>query len=140
MDHNTLLLLYAALSVAGLVLLIVYFKVSAFLALIIASIFVGLCAGLEPLKIVKAFQDGVGGVLGSIAIIIGLGTILGKIFAAPKGQGAHSRVGRICAFGDKRVTHHQDIGQVVHHRVKKIAAGQSGSAFGYPTQQFFSAA
>src|SRR6185436_8321685 len=102
MDHNTLLLLYAALSVAGLVLLIVYFKVSAFLALIIASIFVGLCAGLEPLKIVKAFQDGVGGVLGSIAIIIGLGTILGKIFAESGGaEIVSSRLIQI--FGPKRL-------------------------------------
>src|SRR3954462_8450818 len=100
MDHNTLLVFYAALSVAGLVLLIVYFKVSAFLALIIASIFVGLCCGLEPLKIVKAFQDGVGGVLASIAMIIALGTVLGKIFAESGGaEVVASRL--IHAFGPK---------------------------------------
>src|SRR6266545_243656 len=67
------------------------------------------------------------------------GDVLGKILTVPKGQGTHSRAGRVSAFGDERVTHHQDIGQVVHHRVKKIAAGQSGSAFGYSTQQLFSA-
>lgn len=85
MHSNAALLLYTALAVAGLVFLIVRLKVSAFVALILASIFIGLCAGLEPARITKAFQDGVGGVLGSIAVIIGLGTILGKMLAESGG-------------------------------------------------------
>src|SRR5687767_3642247 len=85
MATNTALLLYTAIAVAGLVFLIVRLKVSAFVALIIASLFVGLAAGMEPARMLKAFQDGVGGVLGSIAAIIGLGTILGKMLAESGG-------------------------------------------------------
>src|SRR5688572_2364049 len=85
MAPNTALLIYAAIAVAGLIFLIVRLKVSAFVALIIASIFVGLAGGMKPAAVMKAFQDGVGGVLGSIAIIIGLGTILGKVLAESGG-------------------------------------------------------
>jgi GntP family gluconate:H+ symporter len=76
---NTALLVYAALTVGGLIALIVRFKVSAFIALTVASIFLGLLSGLSPGAVLKAFQDGVGAVLGSIALVIALGTILGKI-------------------------------------------------------------
>lgn len=82
---SSLLLLYTALAVAGLVFLIVRLKVTAFVALILASLFTGLAAGMEPARIMKAFQDGVGAVLASIAMIIGLGTILGKMLAESGG-------------------------------------------------------
>lgn len=85
MNSNAALLLYAGLAVAGLIFLIVRLKVSAFIALTIASIFVGLASGTEPARVLKAFQEGVGGVLGSIAMILGLGTILGKILAESGG-------------------------------------------------------
>ena len=85
MAPNTALLLYTAIAVAGLIFLIVRLKVSAFIALILASVFVGLAAGMKPAPLLKAFQDGVGGVLGSIAMIIGLGTVLGKMLAESGG-------------------------------------------------------
>jgi GntP family gluconate:H+ symporter len=102
MSHDTALLLYTAIAVAGLVFLIVRLKVSAFVALIIASIFVGLAAGMKPAALMKAFQDGVGGVLGSIAVIIGLGTILGKMLAESGGaEVISSRL--IALFGTQRL-------------------------------------
>jgi GntP family gluconate:H+ symporter len=85
MNSNAALLLYAGLAVAGLIFLIVHLKVSAFIALTIASIFVGLVSGMEPADLLLAFQNGIGAVLGSIAIILGLGTILGKILAESGG-------------------------------------------------------
>ena len=90
MAPNTALLLYTAIAVAGLIFLIVRLKVSAFIALILASVFVGLAAGMKPAPLLKAFQDGVGGVLGSIAMIIGLGTVLGKMLAESGGAEAIS--------------------------------------------------
>jgi len=103
MASNSSLLLLTGLSVAGLVLLIVRFKVSAFIALIAASLFMGLAAGMEPAKVLKAFQDGVGATLGTIAMIIGLGTILGKILAET--GGAEVIAQRLLAlFGPKRLT------------------------------------
>jgi gluconate:H+ symporter, GntP family len=102
MAHETALLLYTAIAVAGLVFLIVRLKVSAFVALIIASVFVGLAAEMQPAALMKAFQDGVGGVLGSIAVIIGLGTILGKMLA--ESGGAEVISSRLIAFfGTRRL-------------------------------------
>ncbi len=69
------------MAVAALITLIVRFKISAFVSLTLASIFLGLAAGLSPPVVFKAFQDGFGAVLGSISLIVALGTILGKILA-----------------------------------------------------------
>ena len=49
MLSNTALLVCAGVAVAGLIFLIVRLKVSAFVALILASLFVGIAAGMEPL-------------------------------------------------------------------------------------------
>jgi heme A synthase len=78
LSHDASLLVFALIAVVGLILLIARFKLNAFVALILASLFVGLCAGMGLLEIVTSFQEGVGAMLGSIAIVIGLGTILGK--------------------------------------------------------------
>lgn len=85
LSHETSLLVFALLAVIGLVVLIARFKLNAFVALILASVFVGLCSGLELTRIGQSFADGVGGVLGFIAAIIGLGTILGKMLGESGG-------------------------------------------------------
>jgi gluconate:H+ symporter, GntP family len=85
LSHEASLLVFALLAVIGLVVLIARFKLNAFVALILASVFVGLCSGLELTRIGQSFADGVGGVLGSIAAIIGLGTILGKMLGESGG-------------------------------------------------------
>ena len=102
MQSNAALLLYTAIAVAGLVFLIVRLKVSAFVALILASLFIGLATGMQPARIMKAFQDGVGGVLASIAMIIGLGTILGKMLAESGGAQVISEK-LIALFGPKHL-------------------------------------
>lgn len=99
---QNLLLIYTVLAIAGLVLLIVRFKVSAFIALTLASIFLGLCAGLAPGAILKAFQDGVGGVLGSITLVIALGTVLGKLLGETGGAEAIA-LWLLRSFGSKRL-------------------------------------
>ena len=79
------LLLGAAVSVVGLIFLIARFKLNAFVALALAAVFVGLWSGMELPGIGKSFGEGVGGVLGTIAPIIGLGTILGKLLGESGG-------------------------------------------------------
>lgn len=102
MSANTNILLFAVLSVVILVLLIVRWKVSSFIALIAASVLLGLCAGMEPARFMQSFQDGVGGVLGSIAMIIALGAVLGKVLAET--GGAEAIALRIAAlFGPGRL-------------------------------------
>ena len=82
---NTSLLVYALAAVVGLVFLIASLKLNSFVALILASLFVGLCSGMKLVNIAKSFQEGVGAVLGSVAIVVGLGTILGKMLAESGG-------------------------------------------------------
>lgn len=86
MASDTRLLLAAAGAVVVLVLLIVRLKLSAFIALMVASLLAGLLAGLDLLATAKAFQAGMGAVLGSIAAIIGLGTVLGKMLVESGGS------------------------------------------------------
>jgi gluconate:H+ symporter, GntP family len=85
MSKETELLLIALAGVVALVLLIARFKVNAFVALMVASVFVGLASRMKPADIAKSFQDGMGATLGGIAVVIGLGTILGKFLAESGG-------------------------------------------------------
>jgi len=84
-DHNTFLLLCVAFSVILLIVAVAVLKLHAFLALTLASVVMGLCGGMKPVEVAKSFQEGVGNVLASIAVVVGLGTILGKLLAESKG-------------------------------------------------------
>ncbi|MDB6151338.1 MAG: permease DsdX [Chthoniobacter sp.] len=75
------LLLLALVVIIGLIVLIARFKCNAFVALMLAAIAVGLGSGMPLPGIAKSFQEGVGNTLGFLAMIIGLGTILGKLLA-----------------------------------------------------------
>src|SRR5262245_66462385 len=81
MTHDAQLLLTAGLAMAALLLLIGWCKLPGFIALAIASFSLGLGAGKNPLEVVRGFSDGFGGVLGSIAMVIALGAVLGKAMA-----------------------------------------------------------
>ncbi|MFL5487750.1 MAG: GntP family permease [Gemmatimonadaceae bacterium] len=96
------LLLFAFLAVVALITLIARFKVHPFIALVLTSLAMGVAAGMPAATAIKAFQDGVGNVLGFIAIVVGLGTMLGKIMAE---SGAATRIAAtlIAAFGAARV-------------------------------------
>lgn len=72
-------------AIVGLIILVAHFKVNAFIALILASLFVGICSGKPLLDCAKAFQDGVGQTLAFIAVVVGLGTMLGKMLAESGG-------------------------------------------------------
>src|SRR5882672_491843 len=100
--HSISLLLYTLIAVIGLIVLIARYKVNSVIALVLASLFIGLSAGMEPAQLLKAFRDGVGGVLGSIAMILGLGSMLGKMLAE---SGGAERIARTLVdwFGERRV-------------------------------------
>lgn len=102
MTHDARLLLYAALAVAGLILLIARAKVHPFIALVGVSVAMGAAAGMPLLDVVAAFQGGVGNALGFIAVVVGLGTMLGKMMAE---SGAATRIATtlIALFGERRV-------------------------------------
>ncbi|AHM59197.1 gluconate transporter [Flammeovirgaceae bacterium 311] len=73
------LLFAVLLGIALLLLLILYFRIQAFLALLMASIAVGLLAGMPLLQIIDSVQVGMGSTLGFIAIVVGLGAMFGAI-------------------------------------------------------------
>ena len=77
-------------SIVLIVLTIVKLKFHPFLALLLASFFVGAMMGMSPLDMVNAIESGIGGTLGFLAAVIGLGTILGKMMEV---SGAAERIG-----------------------------------------------
>src|SRR5436190_21641294 len=85
MTEPATLLIIAAIGVALVVLLITWARIPAFLALAIAALFVGLATRMPLAEIPRAFQAGMGDTLGSISMVIGLGTVIGKLLAESGG-------------------------------------------------------
>src|SRR5438876_10298301 len=102
MSHNSTLLLIALIAVVGLIVVIARLKLNSFVALMLASLFVGVCSGMELSDVPKSFLEGMGKVLGDIAMVIGLGTILGKMLAESGGATIVAE-GLIHALGKKRL-------------------------------------
>lgn len=66
-------------SITLIIFTILKLKLHPFLALLLASFFVGFSMNMHPLDMVNAIEQGVGSTLGFLAIVIALGTILGKM-------------------------------------------------------------
>ncbi|KGM29243.1 D-serine transporter DsdX [Photorhabdus aegyptia] len=77
-------------SIVLIVFTIIKLKIHPFLALLLASFYVGVLMGMNPVEMVSAIQRGVGDTLGFLAVVIGLGTILGKMMEI---SGAAERIG-----------------------------------------------
>ena len=82
---STSLLLVAFVGVALVVVLITWLRVPAFIALAAGAFLVGVGARMPLADIPRAFQQGVGDTLGFIAMVIGLGTVMGKLLAESGG-------------------------------------------------------
>ena len=78
--------------ISVLVGLILYSRIHAFPALIIAAIVTGLVGGMPFSKVIASVTKGFGGTLGSIGIIIGFGIMMGAIFEK---SGAAKRMARV---------------------------------------------
>ncbi|THV43071.1 GntP family transporter [Glycomyces buryatensis] len=94
------LILIGLAGIGLLLFLVVRLKMQAFYALILVSIIVGIAAGLplttiaatdtdpERLGVIQAIIAGVGGTLGSVAVLVALGSMLGKIIEISGGADA----------------------------------------------------
>ncbi|MFJ7418579.1 GntP family permease [Streptomyces uncialis] len=119
------LLTVAALGIVLLLFLIIKARLQPFVALLAVSIAVGLSAGLSVTQLfgtvqksdaVSLIESGMGGTLGHVAIIIGLGTMLGAILEVS--GGAEVLASRLLGlFGEKRAP---------------LAMGLTGVIFGIP--------
>jgi gluconate:H+ symporter, GntP family len=123
-DTTAGLLLLSAAAIAVLLFLIIKVKLEPFIALLIAGFALALAAGLPVQEIVgtplkastSLLETGFGGILGHIAVIVGLGTVLGAILE--RSGGADVLVERLLrVFGD---------------RGAPIAMGLTGLVFGIP--------
>ncbi|MES1201845.1 MAG: gluconate:H+ symporter [Pseudomonadota bacterium] len=88
------LLALAAACVLGMVVLIAWLRLSAFLSLIIASAALGFAAHMDGLAVVAALQKGFGDIVGSVGLVLVLGTILGALIA---GAGGADRIALLVA-------------------------------------------
>jgi gluconate transporter len=95
------LLLLTLASIVLLLILILWLRLHAFLALLLTSMALGIAAGMEPLRVLKSIQNGFGEALGFIAVVVALGAIIGRLVE-------HSGGGRVLAesmlrlFGPER--------------------------------------
>lgn len=88
------------LCIVLLILLISWLKINAFLAFLITSITAGLLLGIDPSKMGKVLEKGVGDMLGSLVVVIIGGAMLGKL-VAETGAAQQIASGLMKAFGEK---------------------------------------
>lgn len=103
MEHSMYLLLITVISIVLLLILVMRFKIHAFISLLLVSAFVGLGAGMGFDEVLTSIQEGMGGILGFIAIIVGLGSILGKMLEVSGGAEALAR-NIVSLFGTAKTT------------------------------------
>lgn len=88
--QGSYLLLLTLASILLLLVLILAAKLHAFLALILTSLALGIAAGMTPQALLKSIQTGFGEALGFIAVVVGLGAMIGRFVE-------HSGGGRVLA-------------------------------------------
>ncbi|MEU6696595.1 gluconate:H+ symporter [Pseudonocardia sp. NPDC046786] len=69
----------AVAAVALLLALIIWLKVPAFLALLIVAVATALAGGMAPADIMPTVIEGMGSTLGNVALLVGLGAMLGAV-------------------------------------------------------------
>ena len=95
-------LVIVAIGVILLLLLMIRFKMNGFIALVLVALAVGLMQGMPLDKVIGSIKAGVGGTLGSLALIMGFGAMLGKMLAD---CGGAQRIATtlIAKFGKKHI-------------------------------------
>lgn len=95
------LLLIAAGAVALLLFLIIKVKMHAFVALVLVSLLTALAAGIPVADVPKALTFGFSNTLGSVALLVGFGVMIGRLLEVTGGAQvlADTLIGR---FGEKR--------------------------------------
>lgn len=82
------IILIVAAGVTLLLMMVLKFKLSAFISLLITSIVVGILAGMPLSQITASIQEGMGSTLGFIATVVGLGAIFGQLLESSGGARA----------------------------------------------------
>ncbi len=97
------LIIVAVLAVVLLLFLVMRTKLQAFIALLVVSLLVGLAVGMSPADIITTIEEGMGGTLGFIAVIIGLGAMFGEMLRV-SGGAERLALTLMDKFGEKNVS------------------------------------
>ena len=97
------ILLVVIIGIALLLVQVLYFKMPAFVALLIASIVTGILGGLSGVAVMQSVEQGMGSTLGFVATVVGLGAIFGGILEASGGAMAISK-GLMKSFGEQNAS------------------------------------
>ncbi|GAA1166339.1 GntP family permease [Ornithinimicrobium humiphilum] len=95
------LLAIAAVAVAVLLVLIIKLRMHAFVALILVSLLTGLAAGIPFGDIARVATSFFGSTLGSVALLVGLGAMIGRLLEVTGGAQVLADT-LITRFGEKR--------------------------------------
>ncbi|MCK1994953.1 gluconate permease [Peribacillus muralis] len=95
-------LVIVALGIVALLILIMGLKLNTFISLIVVSFGVALALGMPLDEIVKTIEAGLGGTLGHLALIFGLGAMLGKLIA-DSGGAQRIAMTLVNKFGEKNI-------------------------------------
>lgn len=106
----------AAGAIALLLLLIIRFKIHAFIALVVVSVLTALAAGIPVDQVVPTLLDGFGGTLANVALLVGLGVMIGSMLEVTGGAAVLAGA-LIKLFGEKRAP---------------LALGVASLIFGFP--------
>lgn len=74
-----MLIFIMIVAVLLLLLLIIKFKMHAFVALVLVSLLIALTAGISVDKILPTLLTGFGNMLASVALLVGLGAMIGRL-------------------------------------------------------------
>ncbi|WP_275003792.1 GntP family permease [Promicromonospora iranensis] len=110
------LLLIAAAAVALLLFLIIRLKLHAFVALVLVSLLTAVAAGIPIADIPDALLTGFSGTLGSVALLVGFGVMLGRLLETTGGAQVLADT-LIARFGEKHAP---------------LALGVAALIFGFP--------
>ncbi|MBK5538912.1 permease DsdX [Pseudomonas sp. TH05] len=94
------LLGYAAMAIIALIVLIARYRINPFIVITLVSVGLALLAGMPPSGVITAYEAGVGKTLGHIALVVALGTMLGKMMAESGGADQVART-LIDRFGER---------------------------------------
>lgn len=95
------LLAIAAGAIALILVLVIRFKLHAFLTLVLVSLLTAFATGIPSGSVVDVMLDGFGGTLASVALLVGLGAMLGKLIEHSGGATVLAET-MIRMFGEKR--------------------------------------
>jgi gluconate:H+ symporter, GntP family len=111
-----IMLLIAAVAVGLLLLLIIQFKLHAFISLVLVSVLTAIAAGIPLGDIPDALMFGFAGTLGEVALLVAFGAMLGKLLEITGGAQVLADT-LIARFGDRRAP---------------LALGVASLLFGFP--------